>query len=180
MTKQEIDFTIDKLIELKKSGHFRATWTTFDQSVQLMAAGEVVIQSMWSPAVAAVRVKQIPCVYAPGQHEGRQGRLSRLVQRHGPDEASERQEAGRRLRIHQLVHVRLAGRVRQPLRLLQPGAVDREEVHDADRMGPSGTKASRRPRRSRIRTAFRWRRPAPSATAARSSSASPTSRAGTR
>src|ERR1700731_3853930 len=54
MTKQEIDFTCDKLIELKKSGHFRATWTTFDQSVQLMAAGEVIIQSMWSPAVAAV------------------------------------------------------------------------------------------------------------------------------
>jgi putative spermidine/putrescine transport system substrate-binding protein len=40
MTKKEIDFTADKLIELKKSGHFRATWTTFDQSVQLMAAGE--------------------------------------------------------------------------------------------------------------------------------------------
>ena len=65
MTKKEIDFTADKLIELKKSGHFRATWTTFDQSVQLMAAGEVVIQSMWSPAVAAVRVKEIPCIYAP-------------------------------------------------------------------------------------------------------------------
>jgi len=65
MTKKEIDFTCDKLIELKKAGQFRATWTTFDQSVQLMAAGEVVIQSMWSPAVAAVRVKQIPCTYAP-------------------------------------------------------------------------------------------------------------------
>lgn len=65
MTKAEIDFTINKLIELKKQGHFRATWTTFDQSVQLMAAGEVEIQSMWSPAVAAVRVKGLPCVYAP-------------------------------------------------------------------------------------------------------------------
>jgi len=65
MTKKEIDFTADKLIELKKNGHFRATWTTFDQSVQLMAAGEVIIQSMWSPAVAAVRVKGIPCIYAP-------------------------------------------------------------------------------------------------------------------
>ena len=64
MTKEEIDFTCNKLIELKKAGQFRATWTTFDQSVQLMAAGEVVIQSMWSPAVAAVRVKEIPCVYA--------------------------------------------------------------------------------------------------------------------
>jgi putative spermidine/putrescine transport system substrate-binding protein len=65
MTKSEIDFTINRLIDLKKQGHFRATWTTFDQSVQLMAAGEVIIQSMWSPAVASVRVKGIPCVYAP-------------------------------------------------------------------------------------------------------------------
>jgi putative spermidine/putrescine transport system substrate-binding protein len=77
MTKKEIDFTIDRLIALKKAGHFRATWTTFDQSVQLMAAGEVIIQSMWSPAVAAVRVKGMPCVYAPvnlkGGKEGYRG-----------------------------------------------------------------------------------------------------------
>ena len=42
-----------------------------------MAAGEVVIQSMWSPAVAAVRVKEIPCIYAPvnkkGDKEGYRG-----------------------------------------------------------------------------------------------------------
>jgi putative spermidine/putrescine transport system substrate-binding protein len=31
----------------------------------LMASGEVVIQSMWSPAVTAVRSKGIPCVYQP-------------------------------------------------------------------------------------------------------------------
>jgi len=65
MTRSEIDFTINRLIELKRQGQFRATWTTFDQSVQLMAAGEVIIQSMWSPAVAAVRVKGMPCIYAP-------------------------------------------------------------------------------------------------------------------
>src|SRR6266545_1923370 len=41
MTKEEIDFTCNKLIELKKAGQFRANWTTFDQSVQLMAAGAV-------------------------------------------------------------------------------------------------------------------------------------------
>lgn len=65
MTKEEIDKTIDALIELKKAGHFRALWNTFDQSVQLMAAGEVVIQSMWSPAVTAVRSQGKPCVYQP-------------------------------------------------------------------------------------------------------------------
>ncbi len=65
MTKAEIDVTINALIDLKKKGHFRATWTTFEQSVELMASGEVTLQSMWSPAVTAVLAKGIQCVYAP-------------------------------------------------------------------------------------------------------------------
>jgi putative spermidine/putrescine transport system substrate-binding protein len=65
MTREEIDKTINALIALKKQGQFRATWTTFEQSVELMAAGEVEIQSMWSPAVTAVLAKGIPCIYAP-------------------------------------------------------------------------------------------------------------------
>lgn len=65
MTKEEIDTTINFLIETKKAGQFRAFWKSFDESVNLMASGEVVIQSMWSPAVAAVRSKGIPCVYQP-------------------------------------------------------------------------------------------------------------------
>jgi putative spermidine/putrescine transport system substrate-binding protein len=65
MTKAEIDTTIKTLIDLKKQGQFRAFWKTFDESVNLMVSGEVVIQSMWSPAVAAVRSKGVPCVYQP-------------------------------------------------------------------------------------------------------------------
>jgi len=65
MTKEEIDKTIKILVDAKKSGQFRAFWTTFDESVNLMAAGEVVIQSMWSPAVTAVRARGIPCYYVP-------------------------------------------------------------------------------------------------------------------
>ena len=65
MTRAEIDKTIAFLIEAKKSGQFRAFWKTFDESVNLMASGEVVIQSMWSPAVAAVRSKGIACTYQP-------------------------------------------------------------------------------------------------------------------
>jgi putative spermidine/putrescine transport system substrate-binding protein len=65
MTRDEIDKTISFLIETKKAGQFRAFWKTFDESVNLMASGEVVIQSMWSPAVAAVRAKGIPCKYQP-------------------------------------------------------------------------------------------------------------------
>ena len=65
MTKEEIDATIDFLIKVKRDGQFRAFWKTFDESVNLMASGEVVIQSMWSPAVAAVRSKGIACTYQP-------------------------------------------------------------------------------------------------------------------
>src|SRR5882724_6823901 len=55
MTKEEIDKTLKFMTEVKKSGHFRSFWTSFDRSVNLMGSGEVLIQSMWSPAVAAVR-----------------------------------------------------------------------------------------------------------------------------
>ncbi len=65
MTKAEIDKTIKVMMDIKKSGHFRSFWTTFDQSVNLMASGEVVIQSMWSPAVTAVRSRGIDCYYVP-------------------------------------------------------------------------------------------------------------------
>ncbi len=65
MTKAEIDKTVAFLIETKQAGQFRAFWKSFDESVNLMSSGEVIIQSMWSPAVAAVRSKGIPCVYQP-------------------------------------------------------------------------------------------------------------------
>jgi len=65
MTREEIDKTIDLLIELKRAGQFRSFWTNFDQSVQLMASGEVVLQSMFAPAVTEVRTRGIQCVYQP-------------------------------------------------------------------------------------------------------------------
>ena len=65
MTKAEIDQTVAFLIKAKTDGQFRSFWKTFDESVNLMASGEVVIQSMWSPAVAAVRSKGIACKYQP-------------------------------------------------------------------------------------------------------------------
>lgn len=65
MSKAEIDLTIKTLIEAKKAGQFRALWKDFNESVNLMASGEVVIQSMWSPAVTAVRTKGIACNFQP-------------------------------------------------------------------------------------------------------------------
>ena len=130
LTKDEIAGTIAKLIELKKAGHFRALWNTFDESVNLMAAGEVVIQSMWSPAVTAVRT--------PG-HQVRlpaaQGRLSRLGQRPRPDVASRGHEARRRLRVPQLVQLRLGRRLHRQAGLLQRQRQDGEGGPDRERAG---------------------------------------------
>ena len=63
MTQGEIDKTTAFLIDAKRAGQFRAFWKNFDESVNLMASGEVVIQSMWSPAVTAVKGRGIACKY---------------------------------------------------------------------------------------------------------------------
>ena len=65
MTKAEIDLTMKTLTEAKKAGQFRAFWKDFNESVNLMASGETVIQSMWSPAVTKVRSMGIACTYQP-------------------------------------------------------------------------------------------------------------------
>ncbi|MEB3214268.1 MAG: extracellular solute-binding protein [Leptolyngbyaceae bacterium] len=65
MTREEIDQLTDILKEQKRAGQFRAFWKTFDESVNLMSSGEVVLQSMWSPAVTAVKSQGVECVYAP-------------------------------------------------------------------------------------------------------------------
>lgn len=65
MTRAELDKVTEILIEQKQAGQFRAFWKTFDESVNLMASGEVVLQSMWSPAVTAVRARGFPCIYKP-------------------------------------------------------------------------------------------------------------------
>ena len=65
MTRAEIDLTMKVLTEAKRAGQFRAFWKDFNESVNLMASGETVIQSMWSPAVTAVRSRGIPCTYQP-------------------------------------------------------------------------------------------------------------------
>ena len=65
MTRDEIDKTMAIFTEAKKAGQFRAFWKSFDESVNLMASGEVVIQSMWSPAITKVRSMGLPCVYQP-------------------------------------------------------------------------------------------------------------------
>ena len=126
MTKAEIDKTIAFLIDTKHAGQFRAFWKSFDESVNLMASGEVVIQSMWSPAVTAVKSRNIACKYQPLE-EGYRGWGGGT----GHRQASVRTGAGCGLRIHQLVSVRLGGGVSEPAGLLQRRAVHGAAAHDA-------------------------------------------------
>ena len=52
MTPAEIDRVVKIATTYKKAGQFRAYWANFNESVNLMASKEVVVESMWSPAVA--------------------------------------------------------------------------------------------------------------------------------
>ncbi|MFN8187644.1 MAG: extracellular solute-binding protein [Gaiellales bacterium] len=64
LTKDEIDTLVKILLDYKKKGQFKAFWTTFNDSVNFMASGEVVIESMWSPAVALLVAQGQPIRYA--------------------------------------------------------------------------------------------------------------------
>lgn len=64
MTKPELDALFKVLIEYKRRGHFSGFWTSVPESVDFMASGRVVIESMFSPAVSALNGKNIPVTYA--------------------------------------------------------------------------------------------------------------------
>jgi len=64
MSRQEVDELFKILIDYKKRGHFRGVWSSVPHSVQWMKSGEVIIQSMFSPGVSALKGQGIPCIYA--------------------------------------------------------------------------------------------------------------------
>jgi putative spermidine/putrescine transport system substrate-binding protein len=63
-TRGEIDRLFKILTRYKKQGQFRAFWSAFTDSVNFMVSGEVVIESMWSPAVALVKAAGVNILYA--------------------------------------------------------------------------------------------------------------------
>ena len=130
MTKEEIDKTIAIFTEAKKNGQFRAFWKTFDESVNLMASGEVVIQSMWSPAITAVKSRGIPCVYQPLK-EGYRSWGGGL----GLSKALTGHRARRGLRVHQLVSLGLGRRLPDAPGLLLGRARDLKEFMSENEWG---------------------------------------------
>lgn len=64
MTIAEIDQLFDILIGYKKQKHFAGFWNSVPQSADFMTSGRVVIESMFSPAVASANGKGTPVTYA--------------------------------------------------------------------------------------------------------------------
>lgn len=64
ITTQELDKLFNILIRMKKEGHFSGFWTSVPESVDFMASGRVVIESMFSPAVSALNGQGVPVTYA--------------------------------------------------------------------------------------------------------------------
>jgi len=64
LTRSEVDRLFKILVELRKDGHFRGIWNSVPNSVDLMARGEAVVESMFSPAVFALKSQGVDCVYA--------------------------------------------------------------------------------------------------------------------
>jgi putative spermidine/putrescine transport system substrate-binding protein len=63
-TKTEIGKLFKIMGKYKKQGQFRAFWSQFTDSVNFMKSGEVVIESMWSPAVALLKSEGVNVLYA--------------------------------------------------------------------------------------------------------------------
>lgn len=63
MSLPEIDALVDILIDKKKAGHFAGFWSIRPESVRLLDRREAVIESIWSPAIIALRArgKKIIC-----------------------------------------------------------------------------------------------------------------------
>jgi putative spermidine/putrescine transport system substrate-binding protein len=64
INKKELDSLFNVLMEYRKEGHFNGFWTSVPESVEFMASGRVVLESMFSPGVSALNGRGIPVVYA--------------------------------------------------------------------------------------------------------------------
>jgi putative spermidine/putrescine transport system substrate-binding protein len=64
MTRAEVDELFRILDSFKRQGQFRGVWTSVPHSVELMATGQVDVQSMFSPGVSTLKGMGVPCIYA--------------------------------------------------------------------------------------------------------------------
>lgn len=64
LTPEEAKAVADFLIQRKRAGQFRAMWTTWEESVDLFARGEVIVCNVWEPAVRELRRRRMNVRYA--------------------------------------------------------------------------------------------------------------------
>jgi putative spermidine/putrescine transport system substrate-binding protein len=117
MTKAEIDQTIKILIEAKRAGQFRAFWRDFNESVNLMASGEVVVVARRHEGPHHGHRLQVPAA---------EGRLSLMGIGFRFSALAAGQEARCRVRVRQLVPGRLGRRVSDA-----PGLLPRRDGNGA-------------------------------------------------
>lgn len=72
-TKDQIDAAVDFMIKQKKQGQFRALWSAYGRSVNLMSSEEAIIGDIWQPACFDVRRTGTPCKYGTMPEQGLQG-----------------------------------------------------------------------------------------------------------
>jgi putative spermidine/putrescine transport system substrate-binding protein len=63
MTRGEIDRLVKILIRLKKQGQFRGFWN-FEEAIDFMRSGKVVVEPMWTNHVVELQRKGFPVRYA--------------------------------------------------------------------------------------------------------------------
>jgi putative spermidine/putrescine transport system substrate-binding protein len=64
LTPEEAKAVADFLIARKRAGQFRAMWTTWEESIDLFARGEVIVCNVWEPAVRELQRKGLKIRYA--------------------------------------------------------------------------------------------------------------------
>jgi putative spermidine/putrescine transport system substrate-binding protein len=64
LTPEEAKAVADFLIARKKAGQFRAMWTTWEESIDLFARGEVIVCNVWEPAVRELLKRGLKIKYA--------------------------------------------------------------------------------------------------------------------
>jgi spermidine/putrescine-binding protein len=64
MTPEEVKAVVDFLIERKKAGQFRAFWGSYEESVDLLGNGEVVIEQCWEPVIKQLQREDKAVDYA--------------------------------------------------------------------------------------------------------------------
>lgn len=72
-TQDQIDASVDFLIKQKQQGQFRALWSAYGRSVNLMSSEEAIIGDIWQPACFDIRRTGTPCKYGTMPSSGQQG-----------------------------------------------------------------------------------------------------------